>query len=294
MKTRNLLIFSVTILLFLLLVIVLYVNRDLIMHGDRGETVLEDTVSVPPIGERRPSAADGSTGTMVKKKIMPPPPSAERSGIAGAPAGEKAETAYTRLQEEVVLFFDYLDQQAYVREYHFPQGTYRHSLGLLSKLFARPPVVSGETKDLFVLAGNLAHFYRVIGKEDIAFVKDVLSREEEIMESAMDLFFDWAVVQMNTGEGGLADSFEDLYEYAAFFLNTLGGRSYLMRRDSKVRMLITYYAILIVDRAERKNLNHYGIALKPRIDLLMDDMSQFQGLEYRDRYLTVLRGIGKS
>ncbi|MBN2284208.1 MAG: hypothetical protein JXO48_09995 [Deltaproteobacteria bacterium] len=289
MKTRNLLISSVTILLFLLLVLVLYVNRDLIMPGDRGETVLEDTVSVRPIGEGRPSAADESTGTMVKKKIMPPPPHS-----AGAPAGEKAEAAYKRLQEEVVLFFDYLDQQDYVREYHFPQGTYRHSLGLLSKLFARPPIVSGETKDLFVLAGNLAHFCRVIGKEDIAFVKDVLSQEEEIMESAMDLFFDWAMVQMNTGEGGLADSFEELYEYAAFFLNTLGGRSYLMRRDSKVRMLITYYAILIVDHAERKNLNHYGIALKPRIDLLMDDMSQFQGLEYRDRYLTVLRRIGKS
>jgi hypothetical protein len=36
-----------------------------------------------------------------------------------------------------------------------------------------------------------------------------------------------------------------MYEYASY-LNTLGGRSYLMRRDSKVRLLTTYYCILVL------------------------------------------------
>ena len=44
-----------------------------------------------------------------------------------------------------------------------------------------------------------------------------------------------------------------------FFLNTLGGRSYMLRRESKLRMLVSYYAILIVDRANDEKFNRYGI-----------------------------------
>ena len=48
---------------------------------------------------------------------------------------------------------------------------------------------------------------------------------------------------------------KDVYPYAVFFLNTLGGSSYLIRRDSRVRMLTQYYSILILDQANKQRLN---------------------------------------
>ncbi len=38
---------------------------------------------------------------------------------------------------------------------------------LLQKLLDNPPVVIGETDDLFTLFQNTAHFFRILGKENI-------------------------------------------------------------------------------------------------------------------------------
>jgi hypothetical protein len=82
-----------------------------------------------------------------------------------------------------------------------------------------------------------------------------------------------------------------LYDYAGYFLNTLGGRSYLLRRESKMRMLVSYYAILLVDRANDGKFNRYGIDVRPYIDYLFYDISNQKGLTYRERYLTRLTAL---
>jgi hypothetical protein len=64
-----------------------------------------------------------------------------------------------------------------------------------------------------------------------------------------------------------------IYEYATFFLNTLGGRSYMLRRDSKMRMLVNYYALLAVDMANDTGRNIYGIDIRPHIDYLFYDIN---------------------
>ncbi len=80
-----------------------------------------------------------------------------------------------------------------------------------------------------------------------------------------------------------------LYEYACFFLNTMGGRLYLFRRDSESRMVVTYYAILLVDQANRQQNNRHGIALKSAINMLISEMesggSKMKGAE---EYLDIL------
>jgi len=63
-----------------------------------------------------------------------------------------------------------------------------------------------------------------------------------------------------------------LYEYACFFLNTMGGRLYLFRRDSLSRMVVTYYAILLVERANREDNNRHGIELRPLVNMLIAEM----------------------
>ena len=57
-----------------------------------------------------------------------------------------------------------------------------------------------------------------------------------------------------------------------------------MRRDSKTRILSIYYSVLIVDMADGKNLNRYGFDILPVINYLLDDVSTYGGLEYKDKY----------
>ena len=84
---------------------------------------------------------------------------------------------------------------------------------------------------------------------------------------------------------------KQIYPYAAYFLNTLGGRSYLLRRDSKIRMLVNYYAVLTVDMANDNNYNAYGLDIRPYIDYLFYDINNQKGLMYRERYLTRLAAL---
>jgi hypothetical protein len=68
----------------------------------------------------------------------------------------------------------------------------------------------------------------------------------------------------------------------------VGGRSYLLRRDSKVRILTTYYAILILDKANDAILNRYGIDIRPHINLSIDDIRNQKNLIYPEEYVAKL------
>lgn len=80
-----------------------------------------------------------------------------------------------------------------------------------------------------------------------------------------------------------------LYEYACFFLNTMGGRLYLFRRDSLSRMVVTYYAIAIINQANNQNNNRHGIDLKSSIDMLIAEMEAGGStLKKQESYLDTL------
>ena len=57
--------------------------------------------------------------------------------------------------------------------------------------------------------------------------------------------------------------FDVMYRYAGFFLNTTGGRAYLFRRSVKLRLLLTYYSVLVVYQADRLGKNSYGAEYIP-------------------------------
>jgi len=87
-------------------------------------------------------------------------------------------------------------------------------------------------------------------------------------------------------------SLETTYNYALFFLNTLAGKNYLLRRDSKMRIIATYYSILIIDRTNEKGLNRYGFDVRPRIAMLLGDINDHKRLVYKEHYveeLTILQ-----
>ena len=81
------------------------------------------------------------------------------------------------------------------------------------------------------------------------------------------------------------------YEYAGFFLNTIAGRNYLLRRDSKIRILTIFYCVLILDTANQEKLNPYGIDIRPYIYLSMNDISNQKNLIHHKQYLTKLQSL---
>jgi len=222
--------------------------------------------------------------TVVRKKITPP--------VAPEKMLEPQDLVSNK-REEVKKFFEYLDRQDYIKAYALEKGTYTHFCKLLSILSSHPPVVSGEMRDMSLLIRNMAHFCRVAGQKNIALFKDILSHEKDILEPTTELLYEWILAEIAAESGEIELTGEGLYEYAAFFLNTIAGKAYLMRRDSKTRILSIYYSVLVVDGADRKNLNRYGFDILPVIHHLSDDVSMYGGLKHRDKYLEQLNSLKK-
>jgi hypothetical protein len=144
----------------------------------------------------------------------------------------------------------------------------------------------GETQDLVSLMHNQAHFFRLLEKERIELVKYILNMDADVLEHAMGNFYDYYVEHGGCGgKRGGAVSLETLYEYAAFFLNTFSGKSYLMRRGSSMRCLVRYYSVLVLDRANKATVNRHGIDIRPHIELALDDIRHQQSLLYQDVYI---------
>jgi hypothetical protein len=127
-----------------------------------------------------------------------------------------------------------------------------------------------------------------LGKERIAIALDMMASEREIVEPAMAVLYAWLTTCNKTPDAHNRPEIKVLYTYAGYFLDTLGGRSYLLRRDSKVRMLVNYYSLLLLDQANRQELNRFGIDIRPYIDYLFYDLTNQKGIMYRERYLSVL------
>jgi hypothetical protein len=197
-----------------------------------------------------------------------------------------------KITRQVVAFFQYLDSKAYLI---WPGNEMRAEElfdQLSKKLAANPPINVGEMDDLYSLVGNVTHFYRILGKDRIDLIKEILSSENGVLEPAMAVMFAWMTACSQSGlEPAGQPNLNTLYQYAHFFLNTLGGRSYLLRRDARQRMLINYYALLIIDMANDAKLNAYGFDIRPHLDYVFYDINNQKGLIYRQRYLTKLTAL---
>lgn len=205
---------------------------------------------------------------------------------------ETAITDCNKITNQVVAFFQYLDSKAYL----IWPGSNIRAEELFEELYAKavnhPPINVGEMENLSSLRRNVTHLYRVFGKDRIDLLKIILQSESAAMEPAMAVIHSWLVVCSDQG-ASVAEKqhLKEVYPYAAYFLNTLGGRSYLLRRDSKIRMLVTYYAVLTVDMANDNNYNAYGLDIRPYIDYLFYDINNQKGMMYRERYLTQLAAL---
>jgi len=202
------------------------------------------------------------------------------------------EKDFEAVKRELMEICRQLDTRDYIKVYNLEQGTFVRFSEVLEKLAYNPPVISGETNDLYTLLSNAAHFYRRIGKEDIRLVKEILDREHDHIEPWMAVLYEYLV--KGSQERRLMINIGQLYEYAGFFLNTLGGKAYLYRRDPLTRTLTQYYSVLILDKANKEKMNPYGIDIIPHVDLLKEELKIHKGLSSTKEYLAVLEGIEKT
>lgn len=229
--------------------------------------------------------------TSIKGESIPQRKLKEVFGSESALVKEEQLLDFEEIEQQIKAFFSYLDEQDYVRAYKLKGGTYQQFQLVLKKLSAQLPSITEETASLYNLYRNMAHFFRVLGKKRVNLTRDVLQNEDEIIESAMQTFYLWATYETGdktiTGQPKLTT----LYSYSAFFLNTLAGRSYLLRRDSKIRILTTYYSVLILDKANDEHLNPGGIDIRPHIEFLLNDLQTQIGLIHQKQYLPELKQL---
>lgn len=205
--------------------------------------------------------------------------------------GQYSENATcSSLATNIESFFLTLDTRDYIQGFQLETPSDIYFPELIQKLINNPPVVSGETDDLFTILQNTAHFFRILGKRNILILKGILDRERDTFEQTLADFY-----HLTSNPKCLKENFnltidqEELYAYGGFFLNTMGGRLYLFRRDSMSRMVVNFYAILIIEQANREGRNKYGIEIKDSIDnLIVEIESSRIKLKMRDDYLDTL------
>ena len=264
--------------------------------------------NVKESGDGRDSISPSRETKQEKNLIPPVQPSQDKSDIPSvqpdaaqngnsqvAPLSDKGRSPTDGLHpidlaSELEKFFNHLDEQAYLKEFHLPDRSKEHFSRILQKLLDHPPSTTREADDYFTLLKNTAHFFRILGKENTLALKGILDRERNALEPILSTFYSLTDhPELLKERFSLVLTKEPLYDYACFFLNTIGGRLYLFRRDANSRMVVSYYAIRIIDKAHSEGYNRLGIDLRPFIDALIDEMENGGGkLRYREMYLDSL------
>lgn len=244
--------------------------------------VQEESSSSPAqvVGEQVPGENDVQTTTLEQAPLAP---------SAATPRQMQCKQLANRLHS----FFTHLDQKEYIQEFQLGAPAQDYFIALATKLLNNPPVVSRESDDLYTILKNMAHFFRVIGGKNILVIKGILDRERETIEDVAADVFSWTTGGEECGDEDFSfhAPLDKLYEYAGFFLNSMGGRSYLFRRDSRSRLLINYYAILLVDRANTAGINRHGIDIKPLLPVIISEIEGSNQLIYKEKYLDSLYAL---
>jgi hypothetical protein len=274
---------------WLLLFLVLGALIGYLLRGDLGKDSEKASTPEKVLPTPEKAAAPEKSPESAPEMLQTPGESSQTAGIAVTPMVKKTvPMAELSLSE----FFTYLDQQPSIRHLDLGTGTKERFKIILKKLSSHLPVPAGEGIDPRILTANVYYFFRVLDRKDIRLIKEIIRHERDNMEMDLRMFFRWFTQGEDDPElNALRPSFHTAYAYAGFLLNTIGGRAYLWRRSSTVRVLVTYYSLLIVYRADKEGKNSYGIDIYPYIRALTGEMTHYPDLQYQQEYMDTLNKI---
>ena len=204
-----------------------------------------------------------------------------------------ADKIYCDLIDEYVAdFFAYLDTRRYIERLDLKTNPYAYFKRIIKTLATRPPVPAGEGFAPTIMVKNVFFFSRALDRKDLRLFKEVAVNERDTLEINLEMFYRWVMLgKLCPDPGQVRLPFDVMYRYAGFFLNTTGGRAYLFRRSVTLRLLLTYYSVLIVHQADRSGKNSYGINIFPYIQPLKDEISHYPDLEFQNQYVNTLTRI---
>lgn len=246
----------------------------------------DTSVPAEPLEEREHDQAPESL-------FVPP----EEDAVAGPDAAEPSEEEILEkkcaaLAEHLHGFFNHLDNREYIQSFDLDKPSREYFTSLAYRLLDTPPVVSRESDDLYTILKNMAHFFRVIGKDNTLLIKAILDRERDKIEDVAGDIYLWSTLDAcNRDLFDFSPELAKMYEYAGFFLNTMGGRSYLFRRDSRSRLVVNYYSVLLVDLANERGLNRHGLDIAQYIPQLAEEIDSSTQLIYKENYLDQLYAL---
>jgi hypothetical protein len=233
------------------------------------------------------------------KKQAPPEQAPMAKGPVVLPDAQELKppdekTYCERIEQEIQDYFKYLNGKGYVRHLSESLDTYAQFKAMIRKLSAKLPIPSGEGIDSSIINDNIFFFFRGLERSDFRLIRDILKNEGENLEPTLDLFYRWSTLGSRCPDpDGNRPSREVLYHYAGFFLNTIGGRSYLFRRPLGLRLLFSYYSLLILQEADRQGRNSYGIDILPFIAPLSREIALYPDFRFKQTYIKKLEEMEK-
>ncbi len=204
------------------------------------------------------------------------------------PLSDDPEIRRREAARRLASFLDYLDGRDYMQPYLEETSARALFADAVVKLSDNMPLISDETRDLESLLRNLAHFYRVLKKSSTRMIATILRREADIIEPVLVDAMIWLKAEDAAEELPPPPDKEVLYNYAAYFLDTLGGKTYRIRRGAKIRALATFYSVQILDMANDHGMNVYGIDIRPHLDIVLNNIQSQQTLAFKQDYLETL------
>lgn len=211
----------------------------------------------------------------------------------------KLETAPTpppcqKVTEDLLLFFKQLDSQEYIKAYTQTAPVQKSLTDIVAKLLNNPPVNEKETADILTVLKNAAHLFRVLGIKDLSLLREIITNEHSSLEQQLATLYAWSTMEkecIHNAPFQMQLPLAKTYEYAAFFLNTLGGQAYLSRRDPTLRVLTKYYSLLILNQANQQSINKYNLDLSYHLKAVTREITNSDFLEDQAHYLDTLKKI---
>lgn len=196
----------------------------------------------------------------------------------------------TEVEEDFRALCQELDRRPYLQERWPAGGSFSLFSGIARQLSAHPPVASGEMRLPGAVVANVFHLFRVVGKEPLELLQRIMAQEQALAEPAALVIYRYLAAQERCWKEKPIATAAALEEYAAFFLNTLGGQGYLRRRPPKLSALAGFYCLVILERAALAGSNPHGLDLRPHIAFFRE-LIKSQELLFKDRYLDTLSNM---
>ena len=190
-----------------------------------------------------------------------------------------------RIEKDLREFFAYLEKKDYIKELELGEDLFSGFSKLISGLSSYPPLPAGEGFNYDMMIQNVYHLYRTLGLKDLKLIKMIVENEADAMEVNLALFYKWLMSGDTCGRReGLPPTLDTTYRYAGYLINSIGGRAYLFRRETRLRLLLTYYCILVIHEADKMKLNSFGIDISPYLEPLADEIENYHLLYFRREY----------